>query len=396
MEIKVVAGTKLGHVPTKNELDRIGGLAAGVCYLPDTIDKLFDEAPEKTEKRKNMILASGHHSPFDHPTLVLQFDNIPKIVAMYLNNEKFYTTSEKSARYKRMPLLPDEQVKYDKWLEIYKELIRDTYQAKYPERFTELKITKLAQENSRYLTSVFTPTSMLYECSYRQINVLYGMMTKEIETLTKILDESGDVFIERLRAELVLCKVELEKTGYVDGNLSDNRKDRDLSLFRRKNYPFLKQFGEVYSISYLGSYAQLAQAHRHRTLSYQMELLDKPEFFVPPILKKDEGLVKEWLADCESLAEHFPQGLLVEIYEQGKFDDFVLKMKERNCADAQLEIDNQTTATKREMYENLKETNPALAEELKPYMKGSRCTFPDYKCATPCGFRDGVTGERLI
>ena len=57
------------------------------------------EPIEKTRKREGMIKASGHHSPFDHVNIMLELDQIPKIIAMYLNNEKMYTTSEKSARY---------------------------------------------------------------------------------------------------------------------------------------------------------------------------------------------------------------------------------------------------------------------------------------------------------
>ena len=41
MDISVVASTSLGHQASKEELDKLGGLGAGVCYLPDTMEKLF-------------------------------------------------------------------------------------------------------------------------------------------------------------------------------------------------------------------------------------------------------------------------------------------------------------------------------------------------------------------
>ncbi len=144
MEIKVFAGTKLGHVPTKEEMDKIGGLTAGVCYLPDTMDKLFEEREEKTIKREAMIKTSGHKSPFDHPSVCLELVDIPKIIAMILNNERMYTTSEKSARYKRMALPEDENELYEKWLPIFEGEIRKL-QPEAPLWFTDIKIKKLAQ-----------------------------------------------------------------------------------------------------------------------------------------------------------------------------------------------------------------------------------------------------------
>ena len=46
--------------------------------------------------------------------------------------------------------------------------------------------------------------------------------------------------------------------------------------------------------------------------------------FVPPILKGTR-LEKEWLADMELIQEVYPQGTLVEVTEQGLFEDFVVK-----------------------------------------------------------------------
>lgn len=372
-------------------MDKIGGLTAGVCYLPDTIETLFDEPEEKTIRREGSIKQSGHHSPFGHPQLTIQLDNIPKIVAMALNNEKFYTTSEKSARYKRMALPENEQVYYDKWLEIFKDLIEKEYKDKCPEFFNDVKITKLAQENARYLTSVFTPTSMIYSLPYGQLNVLHGLLDKEVS----VLRSENTPFALKLAENLQELNADLKKLGYYDTELADNRKNRNLSLIHRGR-PMIEQFGDTYCTSYLGSFAELAQAHRHRTIDYSMEMLEKPQFFVPPILEKYPNLVKEWKSDCEKLADNFPQGMLVKINERGTLENFILKTKERKCTMAQLEINRQTVATEKKMLEALKAQNHPAAKESEPYTHGSRCTFPDYKCEHPCGFKEGVTGERLI
>lgn len=392
MEIKVFAGTKLGYVPTKEEMDKIGGLTAGVCYLPDTIDKLFGEPEEKTKKREGMIKTSGHKSPFDHPSINLEINDIPKIVAMILNDEQMYTTSEKSARYKRMALPDDENEVYERWLPIFEGEIRKL-QPSAPEWFTDIKIKKLAQENARYLTSVFTPTSMVYTMSYRQANIIYRKFAKEID----LLEGKTDAFSSLLRPALVEFNQNLNALGYIDEKLSLDDKNFVLKLFNRSDRDVVEQFGESYTLLYNASFAQLAQAHRHRTIDYAIKMKDfgKSGFYVPPILKGTE-FEKLWLADCEKLADKIPQGMLVPVVERGTIEDFILKTKERNCTCVQLEIDNQTTASKKKLYEHLVVENPPLAEELKPYMKGSRCTAPDYKCATPCGYKDGVTGGRTI
>ena len=392
MEIKVFAGTKLGHVPSKEEMDKIGGLTAGVCYLPDTIDKLFDEPAEKTQKREGMIKSSGHKSPFDHSSVNFEFVDIPKIVAMILNDEQMYTTSEKSARYKRMALPDDENEVYEKWIQIFEGEIRKL-QPKAPEWFTDIKIKKLAQENARYLTSVFTPTSMVYTMSYRQINIVYRKIAKEID----LLAGQDDAFSKRLRPALVEFNQKLEALGYIDEKLSLDDKNFAVKLFNRSDREVVEQFGESYTLLYKGSFAQLAQAQRHRTIDYSIKMKDlkKAEFYVPPILMGTQ-YEKMWLEDCEKLADNIPQGMLVPIVERGTFENFVLKTKERNCTCAQLEIDNQTTASKQKLYEGLLVENPPLAEELKPYLRGSRCTAPGYTCPAPCRYLDGVTGKRII
>ena len=101
MKIKVIASTKVGYEMPKEEALNFSGKSAGICYLPDTLETLFNEPEEKTSKRANMTLKSGHHSVFNHPTYNLSLEGIPKILAMILNNEKMYNTSEKSARYTR-------------------------------------------------------------------------------------------------------------------------------------------------------------------------------------------------------------------------------------------------------------------------------------------------------
>ena len=78
MNIKVIASTKVGYTLPKEEAVDFSGKAAGICYLPDTVETLFAESSEKTARRANMNIASGHHSVFGHPTYNLILEGVPK------------------------------------------------------------------------------------------------------------------------------------------------------------------------------------------------------------------------------------------------------------------------------------------------------------------------------
>lgn len=81
------------------------------------------------------MLNSGHHSVFEHVNFTFYFKKIPKMLAMVFNNEKQYSTSEKSARYTQMKGIPKKQRElYDKWMEILIPEIDKTYPMM---RFTE-------------------------------------------------------------------------------------------------------------------------------------------------------------------------------------------------------------------------------------------------------------------
>lgn len=383
MRVKVIASTKVGHTLSKEEAVDFSGKSAGICYLPETVETLFSEDPEKTAKRANGNIKSGHHSVFGHPTYNLCFEEIPKILAMILNNEKEYNTSEKSARYTHMEPSPEEKELYEKWIDVFKAQIL----LKYP-NFDEKRALKLAQENARYLISVFTPaTVMEYTVDFRQLNYIINWSKDYIEK-----EEENDFSVkvkEVLKDFLKTMKsIDLEVEG-----LDSTVKNRSLSLFaKRKNRR--EEFGENYCTTYLASFAQLAQAHRHRTVSYEMTLLDEPKFYVPPIIRGTD-LEEKWLEDISSLAKFFPQGMLVQVNERGTIENFVLKCMERLCGAAQLEIMEQTNLTMKKYLEAVKD-DPDLYEYLLPYSKGARCTFPGWICTSPCVFGGKDAMNRII
>ena len=380
MKINIIASTKVGYELPKEEAVNFSGKSAGICYLPDTLDVLFNEPIEKTEKRASMNIQSGHHSVFGHATYNLSLEGIPKILAMILNNEKVYNTSEKSARYTVMQTSDEEQVLYDKWIEIYKKRITEEYP-----NFDEKRVKKLAQENARYLISVFTPaTVMEYSTNFCQLNYIINFAKDYIDNEP---DTKFSVKLKEVFKEFIAALPDLEVEG-----LNARFKNRKFSFFATRERK--EEFGENYCTNYKATFAELAQAQRHRTLAYEMSFSETNEFFVPDIIKGTE-YEEEWLKDIKSLEDNFPQGLLININERGTIENFVLKCQERLCGAAQLEIAKQTKETMNRYLEAVKDEE-ALYNYLLPYSKGARCTFPGFKCTAPCIFGPKLAMDRKI
>lgn len=380
MKISILGSTKPEYILRKEEAIKFGGKSAGICYMPDDINTLLSEPEEKTLKRANMTLKSGHHSVFDHTSYNLILERIPKILAMILNNEGMYTTSEKSARYTKMTPSKREENLYEKWLEIYKAEISK----QYPE-IDEKRVKKLAQENARGLISVFTPaTTMEYTVSLRQLNYITHWFKDYIENEP---DTNFNIQLKPYLQEFID-----NISDYIIPELNSDVKMRKISLFdERENRK--EEFGENYCTTYEGTFSQLAQAQRHRTLQYKMRLLNEVKFYVPKIIEHNDKLKQEWLNDINSLADLYPQGMLVKINERGTVENFILKCKERICGCAQLEIMDQTYEILQKYISNTKDSNEEVYNYLLPYSKGARCTYPGFKCTSPCiwGAKNSLT-----
>ena len=371
MDIKIIGSTNVGYKLSKDEALKFAGKSAGICYLPHNTEKLFSESEEKTIKRAENTLKSGHHSVYSHSVYNFVLEGIPKILAMILNNEKMYNTSEKSARYTKMESTGIEKELYEEWIEIYKEKIKEKYTD-----FDEKKVLKLAQENARGIISVFTPaTTMEYTTDFRQINYIIHWAEDFIENAENTL------FNQKLKE--VLKDFINQMPDIIIPELNSKTKNRTFSLFAKRDRK--EEFGENYSTNYEVSFSELAQAQRHRTIYYEMQIKDKASYYVPKIIQNTD-LETKWIKDLSSLENNFPQAMLVKVNERGTVENFILKCQERICGAAQLEIMNQTKDTLDKYIENTRNTNKEVYEYLLPYSKGARCTFPGFKCTAPCVF----------
>lgn len=382
MKISVIGWT----CETQKDAMLFAGHAAGVCYMPKDFNALLGESEGKTLARSVNTLTSGHHSVYDHITYNLLLEDIPKILAIVLNNEGCYTTSEKSARYTKMQMDGVGAEYYTKWLARFIELIEKKYGEKFEQFYRDPKkaqkaIEKLAMENARYLISVFTPTTMIYTVSLRQLNYILGFFAKYIRDTHK-----GDFETKLANTMVEFCNAVPEELKFPA--LNADAKGREISLFRKISGSN-EYFEDIYSTSYLGSWAMFAQAQRHRTLHYQIALDDscklngKQMFYIPTILAHNQDWGREWADDLVSIQDTYPQAQLIRIYECGTYQNFLLKCYERLCGCAQLEITHQTWRTLNRYHDS----RPDLITD--DFMRGARCTFPHFKCNNVCVWRGG-------
>jgi thymidylate synthase ThyX len=353
---------------------------ARICYSTSTLDGIHLEEVQKG--LLSVLLKNGHHSPFDHPTITLYFRNIPKIGAMILNNERPNATSEKSARYTKMQLSPIQEELYNKWMEIFQKQIIEKYpETAYPKLYDKSRgaspVEKLAQENARYLTSVNTPTFMAHTLSLRKLNETAVAYERSLQELPNTpLNEMIKTYMQEFLASPAIQASRVPNLRHKSNKLINLIADRN---------DYSEEFGENFSTNYKQTFAYLAQAHRHRTLNYNIQPLsenrDDWKFFIPPIISMDGNLALDWHKDIQSVAQNdIPQGTMIQIHENGNYQEFIWKCYERLCGHAQWEIMDRTGITLNKYLTATENTNSAVHEILKKFSHGPRCTFPNHQC----------------
>lgn len=389
----------VGHTMSKNENTTFedinsakifSGKAAAVCYMSKPYNEIAKQPEEKILQRLERCKISGHHSVMDHYWFTFLIEDCPKILAMFLNNEKEYATSEKSARYTKMKTEGKEKELYEKWINIFQKRILEAY----PGKIEEKQATKLAQENARYLISVFTPaTTMLYSTSWRQIQyIMHWMKSFDIEKIFKNLaNDEWQTFGEKIKNVFNEFTNELESLGFTELN---DGKNRNFSLI--SNLPFQKEhFGITYNTSYIGTFSELAQLQRHRTIYYSFYPIAREksnQFYIPEIIKETD-IENEWIKDIESLKDNFPQGMLINISERGNIENFIQKCQERLCSRVQLETAKQTADTLERYYRSIvkdDECSEEIIEMLNKFVDNkenakARCES-GFKCKEGCLF----------
>lgn len=471
--VKIIAYSKeLGGQDVKaetisTELKVLSGKAAGICYMPDNYlesSNGYADA-DKAIKRAMSTAKRGHHSIFDHGYISYMI-RTSKMMAIVLNSLGVYATSEKSARYTAMKAnTPEEQEKYDKWKSKLHKIILDKlptiddssiksrlikaiekdsrashintatididvkagcaiygveYESIKPvidELIADIKISddlpsyKLAQENARYMLSVFTPTVLQYSMSYRQTALVADYLRKFWE---ENRDNTSSFYKQVAEEAYELSKQFEELFGEFPVHDTKNQGIR-LMPDTHNTGKFDKQdiIGDTYTVNYMSSFAALAQEIRHRTIRYSFVLSNakhgEMKYYIPEIVKC-AGLTDEWLGDIKSLEKFTPQGTLVNCTEQGLIEDFALKCKERCCSRAQLEVAQITKeilekfgATAYKDTESMCKANTDLIKSMVDYDSNNgtikakpRCKFGDFRCTDSCTFGANKCFDRLV
>lgn len=375
----------------------MSGKFAGTCYAKEGYVTIRTQPEEKAIKRAEGTAKNGHHSVYQHGMINMEIV-CPKIIAMLLNSVGISNTSEKSARYTTMhPDTKKEEELYHKWHDILCEEITK----KYDKRLNEREIDKLAYENARYMISVFCETSMVYSLPFR--NIFYVM--DWVKSMVKNLSKLKGGFNQRLCVEVEnLYQALLGVVG--KENFHDIKNDyfRFMPVQATGEYDEnAEYYGDVYTASFQASFAQVAQEQRHRTTRVKINFAgdDAEEFgfFVPPILK-GTSYETEWLTDMKSVKDIYPQGTLVAVTEQGLFEDFVVKCKERMCGRAQLEIMLETARLVERFKENRSNLSKKNADRLDCILDDNkpcaRCGFKDFTCVEGCTWGKKDAMSRLI
>jgi thymidylate synthase ThyX len=416
MKVTEVARTAFGAKHSQEDALVFAGTQGAICYSSSSYAEIEAQSEETRIKRAENTLKRGHHSILGPYRITLVFEGIPKIAAMVLNSLGEYSTLERSARYTEFkPLTCEEGALYEKWRERFGKMI----EAEYPAEVSSLGIhkDKLAMENARYMLSVFTPTTMSYETSIRQL----GYIVRWFLSMATRIKNSGtkDPFTTRLAETLSETS---EAIFNITGFELDDGKNRGVD-FIAFDFPVGQGNGKtVYDIEkagsannsfgfgsfayqaiYEASFAAVAQLQRHRTIKYNIlcDTQGEQRYHVPALVIKN-GAEEEWLKDISGLKEHTPQGTLVKTLERGTPETLVLKGLERLCGRVQLETAMLTKKLASEYARWARDHNSALYEYLRDALLDTsgmvlpRCSAGKYVCTDGCPFGARRGLDRLI
>jgi hypothetical protein len=389
MKVQLVGSTNT--IQTQQEAKRWVQNHARICYSEKDWNQLIEE--DFKEGLVSSLISRGHDSPFDHFGLNFYFNGPEKALAMIFNNQGMYTTSEKSARYTIMSGMPENQkVLYEKWDNWFlKEISNRFPESNFPKlhkKGGDGKTTaeKLAQENARYMISVFTPTKMTHSLTWRQTNIIYHQFSNFIKE-----NENSQIEFKQRLAEGMKGFVnsdEIKKWIIQDAQVVMKGKI-PLRFFREK--PVEEYFGEdIYSTNYLASFASLAQLHRSRLAKYDISSGFQKEatsgLYIPSLVEAS-GKSKEWLEDLETIVKtDFPQAQLLVVGERGLRENLPAKTEERECGLAQLE----TTRIIGNLLTRYSYYVPEMSELIQPTCLKNGCKKGG------CAFGPSKVFDRLI
>lgn len=342
-----------------DEIKSFVGKIASICYTSKTYGQFWEEDDEKSLKRAEGLLKSGHHSPFDQVFVKLYISEASKITLMAFNGGRFYATEEGSDRYRPMKLSRNEQQDFDFLTQLYIEKIEDLNPN--PCKYIERRKEKLALENARYcMPTDLRYKDIFYTASLRELNYMYNWA---LDFLQEGQTKYPDV-CKNMKGDMCDFVNFMENNNLVMPGLVDHF-DRGFAFFKQQpKRP--NEFGYNYCMSYDCTIACAGQMERHRFLdcNFDIQNSENISFYVPPMILDDLRKKTEVEAIYEKYRSRYPQGTLGTMTECGNINNFLRVLYERDCAMAQLEI-NQTVQNNLNTYiEGLEKTNEDIHQRL--------------------------------
>lgn len=397
------------------------GVKAAVCYKQKGATSPWGirvEEDNKTLIKRGINTILSDHTTPSELEIALEIIDIPKILCMVLNNEHQYSADERSLRYTPIETAVNindiEKLKYEKWLNIFQKILIEEYWdffIKYnvSEKAAKTSIKKIAQENARYMVTVFMPTTLTYRVPWAQINKIVLYMERFIADpnkteLQEMLIPYMKDFINQLKKLKVIItkedaikicnELDIENLKFPQNNnyLYSNNKQIELSLFADKNkFSGIYQsneFGTNFSYNFYPSFASFAQIHRHRSVDCEFIEDDNLEPYLPPLIEGKSDLEKTWFKDMAEVRRFYPQGQKVRANISGSQKNLLNFVgKERSCDLAQLETQHFFTheLIPADYAYLLKTGQEEMAYQIEPYVLKLRCKYPDYNCPLQCG-----------
>lgn len=355
MDVKIIACTHVGHEAEKNKYDDFSGKMVGVTNTPDNLKTLMYEDVDKAYRRSESSKSEGKRDYFNHECFTLYFEGLPKIVSVIIDSMKTFAKSEKASKFNELYLSREEEVIYNKWIDLFKNKLAKSMDAE-GKVHTDIMLTNLAENYAVYLKSAFSPIVVAYTATYGEFNRLIGILENYVAE-----KKFGD-FEDKLSRTLIEVVLKLKELPYYDKQLA-KVKDKP-QLFAGKDVE--EYFGDVYSTNYKCSIECLSDLLVD-SVNYQIKTVEN-EYYVPSIIADNKDLTELWLSDIVTLG-NYPLATLVSVSERGDFDEFATKLSrlEKN------EITKEENDIAKEILSkydySLRLKTHARAEELLKYVK---------------------------
>ena len=392
-------------------MEIFSGKMAGICYMKGEYFGTAVSDIDKAANRFDKIIGTGHHSISDHCFITVLFEDIPKMTAMILNSIGFYNTSEKSGRYTIMYSEGENKILYDKWFKKFYDLILE-YDPNIDNtksgKQSDLLRTKLAQENARYMLSIFEKsTTMGYTTSLRMWSYLVCWLKEYLDSVDeKKLYDKMSLFNQQVYKCINDLYLHLIHTDCFSRNIVDT-KGRKLDFLAKQvengMEDVIEIFSDAYTMKYRTSFANLAQEQRHRTIDYYM-LFDgyttddkHGMFYVPMLIRDNPDLTEEWLTDLYSVKDTFPNATLVDVVEMGTIQNFMLKCDERLCGRTMLET-MMNVKTNLMRLERSFNKSPHMMKCIERHMRDGEIIMKcgNIRCNEPCYWGPSKSKTKLI